>query len=116
MLFRILKTVTLTTISELDDSSKNLSCQEHHRLGLRWDTKAEKQRKALKEFTERQQANRIVNQDVNLFHSSSRRLRIFLSKKTTYKTDKWTKYSARRKHNFMYMLVNKLHAESYTQL
>ena len=56
MLFRILKTVTLTTISELDDSSKNLSCQEHHRLGLRWDTKAEKQRKALKEFTERQQA------------------------------------------------------------
>ena len=51
MLFRILKTMTLTTISELDDSSKNLSCQEHHRLGLRWDTKAEKQRKSLKEFT-----------------------------------------------------------------
>ena len=41
-------------------------------------------------------------------------LRIFLSKKTTYKTDKWTKYSAWRKRNFM--LVNKLHAGSYTQL
>ena len=77
--------VALTTISELEDSSKNLSCQEHHRLGLQWDTKAEKQRKSLKEFTETQQANGIVNQDVNLFHSSSRRLRILRSKKTTYK-------------------------------
>ena len=75
----------MTAISELDDLSKNFVLPGYDRLGLRWDTKAEKQRKSLKEFTERQQANRIVNQDVNLFHASSRRLRILRSKKTTYK-------------------------------
>ena len=63
--------MALTRIRELQAGSKKmertiLSYREHHRVGFR-----------LAGTQKAGQANEIVNQDVNLFHSFSRRLRIF---------------------------------------
>ena len=115
MLFHILKMLALTTIRKLRDSSNNFVLVPG--TSSTWASMGHKNGETTQvfklKFNKRQQANRIVNQDVNLFHSSIRHLRI-RSEKTTYKTDKWTKYSAQRKYNFM--LVNKLRAGFYTQL
>ena len=76
ILFRILKTLASTTVSEINDSWKNFVLPE----GLStWVSMGHKNRETTQVFeriTERQQAKRIFNQYVNLFRSSSRRLRI----------------------------------------
>ena len=95
--------MALTRIRELQAGSKKmertiLSYREHHRVGFR-----------LAGTQKAGRANEIINQDVNLFHSFSRRLRIFGQRRPH------TKKNQILPSKKAFMLLNKFH-DRYTAI